>query len=117
MRFLLDESADLPLARSLQSLGHDVTAIVRDYQRGQLDPAVLALALQEQRILITNDGDVRALVLERHLPHAGVIWLRLNDESLSAKRARLEEVLQDHQNDLANHRFLEVTADTVSILV
>ncbi len=55
MRFLLDESADLPLARSLQALGHNVTAIVRDYQRGQLDPAVLALAQQEQRILITND--------------------------------------------------------------
>jgi Domain of unknown function (DUF5615) len=68
MRFLLDESADLPLARSLQDLGHDVTAIVRDYQRGQLDPAVLALALREQRILITNDGDFRALVAERRLP-------------------------------------------------
>src|SRR5438552_1673142 len=114
MRFLLDESADFPLARLLIALGHDVTAIVRDYQRGQLDPAVLAIAHREQRIPITNDGDFRPLVLERRLPHAGVIWLRLNDESLPAKIARLKAVLRDHADDLANQRFLEVTAVAIT---
>jgi hypothetical protein len=39
MRFLLDESADLPLADYLRAKGHDVTTIVEDYTRSIKDRA------------------------------------------------------------------------------
>ncbi len=51
MRFLLDESADFPLAAYLRGLGHDVTAIARDYPHALKDREVLAIAQREQRIL------------------------------------------------------------------
>lgn len=57
MRFLLDESADYPLSDFLQKYGHDVTAIAHDYPQSLSDLQVLAIAQEEQRILITNDRD------------------------------------------------------------
>lgn len=43
MRFLLDKSADFPLATYLRSLGHDVTAIAHDYTGALTDVEVLAI--------------------------------------------------------------------------
>ena len=57
MRFLLDESADYPLSDFLQKYWHDVTAIAHDYPQSLSDLQVLAIAQEEQRILITNDRD------------------------------------------------------------
>ena len=57
MRFLLDENAEFRIGRFLRGLGHDVTSIAVDYERGQNDRTVLELAVDEQRILITNDRD------------------------------------------------------------
>ncbi len=59
MKFLLDESADFPLALHLEQLGHDVTSILRDYQRGAPDEAVLGIAYQERRVLIGASRDTR----------------------------------------------------------
>ncbi len=47
MRFLLDESADYPLASFLQSIGHDVTSIAHDYPHALKDIEVLAIATAE----------------------------------------------------------------------
>ena len=55
MRFLLDENIDVRLADFLTQLGHDATAIARDYPASLDDTNVLAIAVREQRILITSD--------------------------------------------------------------
>lgn len=73
MRFLLDESADFPLARYLQEFGHDVTSIAFDHEPGLPDQAVLLIAYNERRILIANDRDFGELIFHQHLPHADVI--------------------------------------------
>ena len=44
MKFLLDESADYPLATYLRALGHDITAIGHDYPHALEDREVLAIA-------------------------------------------------------------------------
>lgn len=67
MRFLLDESADFPLAAFLKIQGHDVTAIAHDYPHALKDQEVLAIARQEQRILITNDRDFGELLVRQRL--------------------------------------------------
>jgi hypothetical protein len=46
MNFLFDQSADFRLIPHLQSLGHDVQAISRDYPQGLADEDVLAIARQ-----------------------------------------------------------------------
>lgn len=107
MRFLLDESADLPLAHTLRAQGHDVTSIVRDHPRSLPDREVLALAHAEQRILITNDKDFGELIIREGFPHAGVILFRLREESIPIKRAWLERVLSQHADRL--DQFLVVT--------
>ncbi len=62
MKFLLDESADFPLASFLKQLGHDVTAIAHDYPHALKDREVLSIAREEQRILIANDRDFGELI-------------------------------------------------------
>lgn len=109
MSFLLDENVDLPLADYLNERGHDATAVARDYARSIKDDEVLEIARAEGRILITNDKDFGALIYQQQLEHAGVIFFRLRDESIPAKIARLEEVLADYADALADGAYIVVT--------
>jgi len=113
MRFLLDESADYPLAAFLKQLGHDVTAIAHDYPHALSDPQVLAIAEQEQRILITNDRDFGELIFRRQLPHAGVLLFRLGQEDLQTKQAWLLHVLNHHRHHLKE--FIVVTDQKIRV--
>ncbi len=87
MKFLFDENADRPLAEYLTSVGHDVTAVGRNYPHSIADVDILAITRREGRIVVTNDHDFGELVFFRQLPHAGVILFRLEDESLAVKIA------------------------------
>jgi predicted nuclease of predicted toxin-antitoxin system len=55
MKFLLDQSADFRLIPHLRQRGHDVQVISRQYPPGLPDADVLAIAREEQRILIVAD--------------------------------------------------------------
>ncbi len=113
MKFLLDESADYPLAEFLQSLGHDVTAIVHDYPRALKDRDVLAIAVREQRIVITNDRDFGELVFRQRLAHSGIILFRLGAEDLETKKRWLENVLTHYHSHLT--QFIVVTERGVRV--
>ena len=96
MKFLLDESADFPLAQALTKLNHDVTSIVHDYTRSIGDEEVFEIARSEGRILITNDKDFGDLIFRQQLPHAGVILFRLGSEPIQAKVFWLEQILKNY---------------------
>ncbi len=113
MRFLLDESADFPLAAVIEEMGHDVTAIAHDYPHALRDHEVLSIARGERRILITNDRDFGELIFRQRLDHAGVILFRLGDEDLPTKVAWLKHVLTDHADQLKH--FLVVTERGVRV--
>ncbi len=114
MRFLLDESADARLLPYLRGQGHDVTRLVTDYPAGLADPRVLAIAVAEQRILITDDRDFGELVFRRRQPHAGVIYFRLGEYAeLSTKVERLDHVLTYYADQL--DQFLVVTEHRVRV--
>ena len=107
MNFLLDESAEFRLGRWLASQGHDVTAIARDYPHALSDREVLAIALREGRILITNDRDFGELIVRENLPHAGVIFFRLGAAGVDVKIERSADLLLSHADQLG--RFIVVT--------
>jgi predicted nuclease of predicted toxin-antitoxin system len=107
MKFLLDENADIRLAGHLRSLGHDVTAIARDYPQALNDKQVLRLAYAEERVLITNDSDFGQLIFQQGFVHQGVIFFRLTPVDVQTKIARLSFVLANYSNQL--HEFLTVT--------
>lgn len=113
MNFLLDESAELRLAAFLTEQGHDVTAIARDYPHALSDRQVLAIAQQEQRVLITNDRDFGDLIFRERLPHCGVIFFRLRVQSVSAKIVWLRQILTDYADQL--DQFLVVSERGVRV--
>lgn len=113
MRFLLDENAELRIARFLRDHGHDVTAIVRDYTTALPDEEVLSIAERERRILITNDRDFQHLALRRKRPHSGVIFFRLPQGRITLKLERLAYVLDAFAEEL--DQFIEVTEHDIIV--
>jgi predicted nuclease of predicted toxin-antitoxin system len=95
-RFLLDESTNYLIAPYLRQRGHNVTAVGQDYPACLRDIDILAIAVQEQRIIITNDRDFGELVVRESQSHAGVILFRLGSITTEELIARLKEVLTDH---------------------
>lgn len=100
MRLLLDQNIDRRFVAHLRAQGHDVTRVARDYPAGILDPDILAIALREERVLITNDTDFGELVIREHRAHAGVILLRLKVPDFATMRERLDRVLTDYAGQL-----------------
>ncbi|SRR6266567_7315513 len=114
MRFLLDANVEFRLAAFLTSAGHDVKTIARDYLSTLPDQDVLSLAVQEKRILITNDRDFGELVFRYHVSHCGIILFRLkNSKDISEKLQWLQTVLRDHKEHM--HGYLVVTKHGVRI--
>jgi predicted nuclease of predicted toxin-antitoxin system len=113
MRFLLDEGADARLLAHLLDAGHDAVHVARSHGPGLTDDQILALAVSEDRILITDDTDFGELVFHLGHQHAGVILLRLRDTVFASRRDRLDFVLQRYSEHL--HQFVVVTQRRVRI--
>jgi predicted nuclease of predicted toxin-antitoxin system len=104
MKFLLDENVEYRLAIFLKQQGYDVTAIAHDYPNALADYEVPALAVQEQRVLITNDRtDFRKLIFERQLSHHGMIVFHLNEDNIETKKQRLAETIKYHTDHIEQH--------------
>lgn len=114
MKFLLDANVELRLATFLIAAGHDVKTITHDYPSALSDQEVLSLAVQEKRILITNDRDFGELIFRQHQPHTGIILFRLkNSKDIANKVYWLQTVLREHSQHL--HEYLVVTHHGVRI--
>jgi predicted nuclease of predicted toxin-antitoxin system len=115
MKFLFDQSADFRLISHLRERGHDVEAISRHYPPGLADEDVLAIARQEQRVLVVADRDFGELIFHQQLTHAGVIFFRLPGATLQAKIEHLNTVLEEHAEALERGEFLVVTAGQIRV--
>jgi predicted nuclease of predicted toxin-antitoxin system len=103
MTFLFDQSTDFRLIPHLQALGHDVSAISRNYPHGLADADVLAIARDEQRILLVADRDFGELIFQQGLAHAGVIFFRLPGASLPTKIGQLNRTLNECKRSQGVH--------------
>jgi len=84
VRVKLDENIPESAAQPLRIAGHDVDTVADEHLAGASDLEVLRAASSERRLVVTLDrgfGDIRA-----HPPgsHAGVVVLRVDDQSPSA---------------------------------
>lgn len=114
MKFLLDENVEFRIVSFLKDAGHNVTAIARDYPHALPDSQVLAIALSEKRILITNDRDFGELIFHKKLDHSGVIYFRFPLPSTAEdKITRLKRLLVTHQDQL--DQFLVVTPQRIRV--
>ncbi len=92
MNFLADESCAGPVIRALREAGHDVVAIV-EVAKGATDEQVLERALNDKRVLITEDRDFGELVYARGRPSAGVILLRFHSRARRVKPTTVVEAV------------------------
>ena len=99
-RFLLDESTNYWIAPHLRRQSYDVTAVGQDYPASLKDIDILAISLQERRVIITNDRDFGELIVREARPHSGVILFRLGAVTTDELLTRLDDVLADHVPDL-----------------
>jgi predicted nuclease of predicted toxin-antitoxin system len=114
MKCILDESAEYRIGQWLKGEGHDVTAIAHDYPHALRDSQVLQIAVNQQRVLITNDRDFGELVFREHLPHAGVIYFKLGIASTAEEKIRwLQHMLVRYADKL--DRFIVVTRRGVRV--
>ncbi len=61
MRFLADESCDFAVVRALRAAGHDVVAVT-EMAPAANDETVIEIALNDGRLLLTEDKDFGQLV-------------------------------------------------------
>ena len=100
MKVKLDENLPRSLIAVLTAAGHDTDSVVEERLTGADDQTVFVSARNAGRLLVTLDrgsGDIR-----RYAPgtHAGIVVLRLPDESASAAVRAMERLVAQH--DLAD---------------
>ncbi len=93
MKVKLDENLPVRVAAIVAAHGHDVDTAVDESLAGADDPTVSAVATEADRLVLTLDrgfGDVR-----RYPPgtHAGILVLRIEDQSVSAVATAVEGLL------------------------
>ena len=76
------------LAQWLRENGYDVVAVI-ERMPGISDDIVLQRALIENRIIITLDNDFGEIIFKKNLAHAGIVFLRLEDEQPANQKKNL----------------------------
>lgn len=84
MNFVADESCAGGVIGALREAGHDVPAVAEVWQ-GASEEQVLRGALDEKRVLTTEDRDWGVVVFARGRPSAGVILVRFHNQARQAK--------------------------------
>ena len=115
MRFLVDECTGPAVARWLREQGHDVFSVFEE-ARGISDELVINKAVEEDRILITNDKDFGEKVYQNRGRHKGIILLRLKDERSRSKIEVIGKLLKNSSEKLAGN-FAVVTENLVRFAV
>lgn len=104
-----DENIKVSLVEALRQDGHDILYIA-EYAGGISDDAVLDIASEQQRFLLTEDKDFGELVfrLKRDLP--GVILIRLTEVFWQSHYERLAKMFREHEEEL-NRRYVVVEGE------
>lgn len=100
LRFLADESCDFAVVRVLRAEGFKVLSIAEDLA-GADDEQVIALALQESRILLTEDKDFGQLVFASGSKSLGVVLIRFPAGARPSLGARILELIHECGGRLA----------------
>lgn len=106
MRFLADTCVPRQVLERLRSDGRDVTRA----DAGIDDEVILAAALAQGRVLITEDRDFGGLAILKQLPHAGILLLRMPELTPNARAERVASVVAEMGDRLSIGLFV-VEAD------
>lgn len=99
MRFLADESCDFAVVRALRAAGHDVLAVAELSPRSD-DHAVIDLATQDNRVLLTEDKDFGQLVYASSQPSGGIIFIRFPTNTRQTLPTAVLKLIQERGDRL-----------------
>jgi len=99
IRFLADESCDFAAVRSLRSTGYDVVAVAESLPSAS-DKEVLRIAVEEERILITEDSDFGEWVFAYGEKMKGVLFIRFPGNARSSLGETVVLFVEKHGMDL-----------------
>lgn len=95
MRFKLDENLPSELAFDLIRLGHEAHTVFDEGLSGADDPAVLAAAHNERRVLLTLDRGFASILDYPPEKFSGIVLFRLDGSGRRAVRRFILERLPD----------------------
>lgn len=78
MKFLLDENLSPLHARTVRDMGHDAVSVVEAGLSGSDDEVVRAVAIAEERVLVTLDADFANVLRYPPAETPGVVRLRIH---------------------------------------
>lgn len=102
MKILVDVGVSKLVEEWLAHEKFDITA-VRDLNPSMADFDILALAVTEERLVITMDKDFGEMIVRSGLPHTGVLLLRLEDATSAEKVAVVQHIFASYLDVLSGH--------------
>lgn len=115
LRIKVDEDLPTELTGLLRDAGHDAMSVNDQRLTGSSDQTIWDIIQAENRLLITADkGFVHA---QLHAPgtHAGVVLLRLPQESRGAYLALTKKLLGEFDLQIASSAIVVATPHTIRI--
>lgn len=91
MNLLADENIHADIVAWLRDRGNDVLYAAETLPTRR-DDDLLAIARQEERVLITDDKDFGELVFHQRLATSGIVLVRLHSPSIAERLKRLAQV-------------------------
>jgi len=113
MNLLVDENIHSDIVAWLRSRQHDVV-YVAEAMPSRSDGDLLAMAVSQQRVIVTDDKDFGELVYRSQHPAYGVLLIRLTTPSIRERLNRLAAIWQAIENH-GSHHFIVVTDRKVRI--
>ena len=115
MRFLADMGISPKTAAFLRSLGHDAVHLYDQGLDGLEDPAILAKAREEGRILLTHDLDFGELIAVSGAMLPGVVVFRLRNMRPEAVSGYLQEIISRHAEAMGKGAIISVAEGQVRV--
>lgn len=109
---LADESCDDRIVQSLRSSHVDIIS-VREEHQGATDRDVIDLAIQDNRVLITEDRDFGRIVFVQDRTETGVILLRYPYDMHSHVTEQLKELMDQTAEEKFTESFVVVQPNKI----
>lgn len=113
-KILVDESVEQPIIEFLQGIEVDVLAVSESFPSSS-DDVVLQRAVDENRILLTNDKDFGYMIYRQKKKHKGVVLLRFLTQKTTEKVALLKKTLSEFPLELFRNKFGVISEKAVRI--
>jgi len=94
VRFLVDESTGIAVSRKLKQMNFDVVSVIQ-FMKGAADLEIIRKAIDENRVIITNDKDFGWLAAFYKPP--GIVLLRLKDERAANKVKMVSHIIKKYR--------------------